>query len=235
MLKILLSLRTTIVLLLALILLFLYGSAVMPLKPEFKLLYTEPLLPWMKAFPVGLTWWLWASFGVAALLTANTIVCSIESLVRKREARQWLLIISPQIVHLGFLFILLAHLMSSYGSLKATAIAYQGSMLRLSGDSAVVFQNLRADFDRTGYVRDWSADVAFVKNNVIVRTDTIAPNKPSFIDGLGIYIQTVRPDVMPVAMVEVSKEPGAVWALIGAVFFLVGMTALLVLKIRRET
>lgn len=206
----------------------------MPLKPEFKLLYTEPLLPWMKAFPAGLTWWLWASFGAAALLTANTIVCSIESIVRKREARQWLLIISPQIVHLGFLFILLAHLVSADASLKATAIAYQGAKLRLPTGTEVIFQDLRADFDQEGHVRDWAADVVYVRNGSPVKRDVIAPNSPSFIDDMGIYIQTVRPDVMPVAMIEVSKEPGAVWALIGGVLFLLGMTTLLVLKVRRE-
>jgi len=35
-------------------------------------------------------------------------------------------------------------------------------------------------------------------------------------------------------MIEVSKEPGAPWALGGSVMFIAGMIALLVLKIARE-
>jgi len=38
----------------------------------------------------------------------------------------------------------------------------------------------------------------------------------------------------PVAMIEVSREPGAPWALAGGILFIAGMVTLLFLKIRQE-
>jgi cytochrome c biogenesis protein ResB len=35
-------------------------------------------------------------------------------------------------------------------------------------------------------------------------------------------------------MIEVSKEPGAPWALVGGILFMLGMVTLLFLKIRQE-
>jgi hypothetical protein len=38
----------------------------------------------------------------------------------------------------------------------------------------------------------------------------------------------------PAALIEVSREPGAIWALVGGLFFLAGMITLLILKIKKE-
>jgi cytochrome c biogenesis protein ResB len=35
-------------------------------------------------------------------------------------------------------------------------------------------------------------------------------------------------------LLEVSREPGAVWALVGGILFMTGTIALLVLKMKRE-
>jgi cytochrome c biogenesis protein ResB len=228
------SLRTAIWLLIALICLLLFGSLVMPGHEEFLALHTVALFEWMQEMPVDITWWLWACLAVLSLLTANTIVCSIESLVRKRESRQWLLIISPQVMHIGFLFILLAHLLSSYGSMKAITYAQQDSAFHLPNNLDVRFTRLNADLDPSGYVKDWSADIEYYKEGRALSQDRILPNSPSFKEGLGIYIKTVKFDPYPVAMVEVSREPGAPWALVGGILFMVGMVTLLSLKIRQE-
>ncbi len=229
-----LSLRTAIWLLISLILFFLIGAVMMPARPEYRALYMEPLLPWMLNSPPLVSWWLWLSLAASALLAANTLLCSIESIVRKREARQWLLIISPQIVHIGFLLILLAHLFSSYGSFKATAVAYQGTVLALPDGSEVLFRDVRAAADPSGFVTDWSADISYAVQGQETSRDTIRPNRPSLRNGMGLYIQTVRIGPFPVAIVELSKEPGAGWALAGGLFFFVGMVMLLIVKIRGE-
>lgn len=231
----LLSLRTAILLLFGLLLFFLLGSFMMPKLPEYRALYTEPLLPWMQGNRFGITWWLWASVAVSALLAANTVFCSIESLLKKREARQWLLVIAPQIVHIGFLFILVAHLLSATGSFKGNAYAYQGSVFRLPGNEEVIFDSVRTSVDENGNVRDWSAEIRYLVNGATVASDVILPNGPSLRNGLGIYIQTVRTGPFPVAIIEVSREPGALWALIGGMLFLAGVVLLLILKVRRET
>jgi hypothetical protein len=206
----------------------------MPAHEEFLALHTVALFGWMQEMPVNITWWLWACLAVLSLLTANTIVCSVESVMRKREARQWLLIISPQVMHVGFLFILLAHLLSAYGSARGVTFAYQGTALQLPDNLEVRFNAVNANTDASGYITDWSADIEYFRDGRPLATDRILPNSPSFREGIGIYIKTVKALPFPVAMIEVSREPGAVWALAGGVLFMVGMLTLLALKINRE-
>ena len=145
-----------------------------------------------------------------------------------------MLVISPQVVHIGFLFILLAHLLSSYSSFRGTAVVYENAGLRLPNGNDVLFKRIDADTDPMGYIKDWSADVEYFRANRSLRSDRIRPNSPSFQDGLGIYIKTVQLRPYPLAMIEVSKEPGAVWALIGGMLFMLGMITLLLLKIKKE-
>lgn len=228
------SLRTAIWLLIALICLLLYGSIVMPAHEEFLALHTVALFGWMQEMPVNITWWLWACLAVLSLLTANTIVCSVESVMRKREARQWLLIISPQVMHVGFLFMLLAHLLSAYGSARGVTFAYQGTVLQLPDNLEVRFNAVNANTDASGYITDWSADIEYFRDGRPLAKDRILPNSPSFREGTGIYIKTVKALPFPVAMIEVSREPGATWALAGGVLFMAGMLTLLALKINRE-
>jgi hypothetical protein len=228
------SLRTAIWLFIALVCLVLYGSIVMPAHEEFLALHSVALFGWMMEMPVSITWWLWASLGVLSLLTVNTILCSIEAVFRKREAKQRLLIISPQIMHLGFLFMLLAHLLSSYGSEKGIAYAYNGTVLQLTDNLEVRFNQVNASVDAAGYIRDWSAEIEYFREGRPLTTDKILPNSPSFKDGLGIYIKTVKVAPFPVAMIEVSREPGAIWALVGGVLFMFGIITLILLKVRLE-
>jgi hypothetical protein len=232
--KFFLSLRTAIWLITALLCLLLYGSVIMPLTREFEFLHSMPLFTWMIQNSPGITWWLWATLVVLSLLSANTLLCSIESVIRKKSARQWLLVISPQLVHIGFLFILLAHLLSSYSSFRGTAVVYENAGIRLPGGTGVYFKNLNIEPDQAGYARDWSADIEFVKDGRLIRTDRIRPNNPSFQDGLGVYIKTVQLQPYRAALIEVSREPGAPWALAGSMFFMAGMIMLLVFKIRKE-
>lgn len=229
-----LSLRTCIWLFLTLVCLLLYGAFVMPASREFQSIHDVPLLQWMVGNALGVTWWLWASLVIVSLLTVNTIVCSIESLVRKRDVTQWLLLISPQVIHVGVLFIILAHLFSSYGGFKGTAYVYRNSVLALPNGLEVVFDEIHTDISKSGYLIDWSADIRYVQRGAFIARDSIEPNNPSFQNGLGIYIKTVKMSPFPVARIEVSREPGALWALIGSVFFAAGMGTLLMLKIKRE-
>lgn len=228
------SLRTAIWLLMALLCLLFYGSVVMPFNEEFQSLRTVALFQWMAGNSFGITWWLWAAIGVISLLTANTLLCSIESVAKKRSARQWMLVISPQVAHIGFLFILLAHLLSGYSSFRGTAVVYENSGLRLPNGSDVVFRKIDVDMDRMGYIKDWSAVVEYFKEGRSLGNDRIRPNSPSFREGLGLYIKDVQLQPNPAAMIEVSREPGAIWALLGGLLFMAGTIMLLLFKIKKE-
>lgn len=229
-----LSLRTTIWLFITLLSLFLYGAMIMPARVEFQGLFVQPLFTWMSGHSFTITWWLWGAIVTMAFMTANTVICSIESLMKRKSARQWLLIISPQVVHIGFLFILLAHLLSSHGSYKATAFAYKNTVLPLPTGLDVMFKELRIDVSPAGFVREWAADIQYFQKGRHIKDDSIMPNSPSFMKGFGIYIKTVRAAPFPVAVIEISREPGAWCALLGGIFFTAGMITLLILKIRRE-
>lgn len=229
-----LSLRTAIWLLLAQIILLLFGTFIMPSREEFQSLHTQPLFDWLIENPLDITWWLWGAIVILSLLTANTLICSVESVIRRRGARQWLLIISPQVIHIGFLFMLLAHLLSSYGSFRGTAFMNEGSAISLPNGNELMLSKIKTDIGPSGYVRNWSADIKYYRDGKFIADDVIKPNSPSLLDGLGVYIKTVQMDPSPAVLIEVTKEPGALWALAGGTLFLAGMIALLVLKIKRE-
>jgi cytochrome c biogenesis protein ResB len=229
-----LSLRTTIGLLVALLCLLLYGSFVMPVKAEFQSLSALPLFQWMAENSPGITWWLWAIIGVILILTANTLLCSLEAVLKKKGVRHWVFLISPQIVHIGFLLILLAHLLSAYNGFRGTAVVYENAGIRLPNGTDVLFRKISADVDPAGYVKDWSADIEYFQEGRLLMHDRIRPNSPSFEKGLGIYIKNVQVRPYPAAMIEVSREPGAAWALGGSMLFIAGMIMLLLFKIKRE-
>ena len=229
-----LSIRTTIWLTLALLFLLLYGSLIMPVREEFQSLHTVPLFPWMMNNSFILTWWLWGAIGVLSLLTANTLLCSLESVIKKRGARHWLLIISPQVVHAGFLFILLAHLLSSSGGSREITFAGEGSEINVSQGLTVFFDRITAEIDPNGYITNWAAQIRYFREGKQIAEDVILPNSPSFKNGFGIYIKTVKMQPFPAALIEISRDPGSPWARAGSIVFLVGIITLLILKIRRE-
>lgn len=234
MLNFFLSLRTAIWLLLLLLCLLFYGAIIMPVREEFSTINSIALFSWLTENPSGITWWLYGAIGLLSILTVNTIFCSIESLIKKREARKWLLIISPQVIHIGFLFILLAHLLSSWGSFRETAVVYKGYLIQLPNGFDLKLEDIHVDIDQSGYLRDWSADIKYFREGQHVQDDVIYPNHPSFYQGLGIYLKDLTVSPYPVVLIEISKEPGAIWALIGGILFMLGTGALIILKIKRE-
>lgn len=229
-----LSLRTALWLLIALLCVFLYGSFVMPSKAEFQDINAVPLFKWLGQNPPSATWWLWGAIGLLSLLAANTIFCSIESLIKKRRGRHWLLVISPQIVHAGFLFLLLAHLLSSVGGSKSGAVAHEGATLMLPNGLLFRVNALNVDVGAQGHIRNWRAEVEYFAGGQKLKTDYLAPNRPSFYKGLGVYLKDAQAYPVKACLLEISREPGAPWALAGGIIFAVGTLALFALKSIRE-
>ncbi|GAB4389361.1 MAG: cytochrome c biogenesis protein ResB [Thermodesulfovibrionales bacterium] len=225
-----LSLRTAIWLILAMIALFLFGAVLMPAMGEYQSINSVALMEWLVASPARATWWLWGAMGLLALLTANTVLCSVESVVKKAGLRQWLLVISPQVIHLGFALIVLAHLLSSVGAFKGTAVVRQGSRVILPDGAVMRVGEISVETDPRGFPLDYGARVAFLSDGATAE-GRLAPNRPAFHGGFGVYLKDVRPGA---ALIEVSREPGAPWALAGGALFAVGTAALFFLKIRRE-
>ncbi|MBA4371972.1 MAG: cytochrome C biogenesis protein ResB [Thermodesulfovibrio sp.] len=235
MLEFFISLRTAVWLLCGLIFFLFAGGFIMPAHEEFQALHTTPLFTWLGDNAPGVTWWLYGSLIVLSLVAANTLICSIEALIKKKSARAWLLVISPQIIHAGFLFILLAHLLSSYDSFQGMAMAREGEQLSLPGGITMAVDRIHTVMDPRGFIREWAAEVRCSGGGQPAAGGMIRPNEPLFHGGLGLYIKTVKVEPYPLALIQVSRDPGALYALIGGIFFLIGICTLLLLKIRRES
>lgn len=228
-----LSTRTALWLLVAGLALLAAGALEMPAMDEYRGMNSAPLFRWLSESPLKATWWLWGLIGVLALLALNTLFCSAESLIRKKQGRHWALHVSPQVMHAGFLLILFAHLLSSAGAERWVALAGEGSSFSLPNDTVLRVEKINLKTGPSGRPLDWSADVAYFTPRLErLAGGSVAPNRPSFFRGLGLYIKDVRAGGM--LYIEVSKEPGAPWALAGGALFTAGTMALVLLKIRKE-
>jgi hypothetical protein len=229
-----LSLRTTLWLLgMSLILMF-AGALIMPGRKEFQALHSVPLLDWMQSQPLKLTWWLWTLIVILALLTINTLFCSVESIVKKRGVTQWLLLISPQIIHIGFLFVLFAHLLSAYGASQEAALVREGSVLKIRGSDRVLkVEDINISLNYYGHITDWQVKVDYQSEGRSLYKDIIRPNNPSTYMSLNVNVRDIKPYPQAV-LLQINREPGALWALSGGILFIIGTVTLVLLKIRME-
>lgn len=230
-----LSLQTSIWLLGLFIAVFFAGAFIMPIREEFRYIHSVPLFEWLKEHPLWITWWLWGSIGILSVLTINTIFCSIESIIKKRRSRQWLLIISPQIIHIGFLFLLLAHLLSSAGGFKDHAVAKEGTFLQIPDSNiALHVKDIDIRLDAYGFITDWAVGIEYFSEGNMIKNDRISPNNPSLKGGLNINVKDLTTLPKKAVLLQVSREPGALWALIGGILFMAGTVTLIVLKAKLE-
>jgi len=225
-----LSLRTTLWFLGLLLVLFFVGAFIMPGNKAFQQLHSIPLFEWIRKQPVKDIWWLWGIIGVLAVIAVNTLFCSIDSIIKKRKVTQWLLLIAPQIIHIGFLFMLLAHLLSAFGASQRNANVMEGSRLSISNDTILKVDNINIDIDYYGYVTDWKVDVTYLSGNEILQTDRIMPNTPSVYRGFNVNIRNLKPYPQKIALLQINREPGAIWALAGGILFTIGIVILIALK-----
>lgn len=231
----LLSLRTTIWLIVAVLIFLLFGAFIMPVREEFQSISSMPMFMWLWNTPLIANWWLWGAIAGLSLLTANTIVCSIESIIRKRENPSWLLIIAPQIIHIGVLFILLAHLVSGSGAFKGQIPVAEGKAVRLANGLIIGVKSVDAYLDSKGFTIDWKVVIDFYEHDKKVLEDVLGPNKPAFYKGIGVYLKDIDMSGEKTALLEISREPGSVYALIGGILFTLGTILLVAMKIRRES
>jgi hypothetical protein len=188
------------------------------------------LLDWLSEVPLSESWWLWAAIALLAVLTLNTLLCSIDSLRMKWQKGSFVVRIVPQLMHLGFLFIMIAHLQTAYGGLKQTMQVEQGSKITFPDGSDIVFTGFTASYGKMSMATAFSATLD-CRSAGNVKSVTISPNHPYFHLGRGIYIKDVAPPPIKAALVEVHKEPGAIMALTGGAIFTL---ANLVLLVRRR-
>ncbi len=229
-----LSLKTTVWTLLGLIGLFFIGAYMMPVYRQlFGRMNDLLLFDW--AVEVGLknpwqTWWFFLTLATLILLTVNTIVCSFAAIKGKWSRKDFLLRISPQIVHIGFLFVLLGHVLGAGWGYKLSGIMPQGAFAKLPENRALLLKEVRPEVDASGLLTNWSAEVSLFENNTPVKTGTLGPNQPLFYRGTRVYLMSLVSRAGPAAVLLVANDPGALWVLAGGILFILGSAILLMLK-----
>jgi cytochrome c biogenesis protein ResB len=232
-----LSLKTTVWTLLAFIVVFFAGSYLMPAHREVFGPMNEMLLfPWMADVALRRpwqTWWFFLSLALLGLLTVNTIVCSVQAIKGRWSREDFLLRIAPQIVHIGFLLILLAHLLGAGWGYRLSGLLPEGASAAIPGDRVLHLRQLRIVPDPAGYVSGWEAQIEISRNNERIASGVLAPNSPLFHEGTGIYLKSFELERIPAAFLLVNRDPGALWALAGGVLFIIGSVIVVVLKWKR--
>lgn len=187
------------------------------------------LFAWLREVPVAISWWLWLTIALLAALALNTVLCSIESLRSKYQRANLLTLIAPQVMHAGFLFIVLAHLCSAFGSSKGAVQVHEGQAIGFPDGSGIVITNISGQVGPMGMLSAYQAEVRPVsagKEHLV----GISPNNPFFYRGFGIYLKDVQLFPERMALVEIHREPGAGLALAGALLFTIGNVVLLALR-----
>jgi hypothetical protein len=175
-----------------------------------------PLFVWLRHAPISLSWWLWLAVGLIAILCVNATVCSIEALRKKGRS------IAPHLMHGGFLLIVVAHLFSAYGGMKDQIQVAQGSTIGFPDGEKIRVERISGEVGPMGMMKNYRADLRIGST-----VSGSQPNSPVFHKGYGIYVKEVALSPMPMALLEVHREPGAMPALLGALLFTAGNLMLL--------
>lgn len=190
------------------------------------------LFAWLREAPLAWSWWLWIAIALLALLGVNTVLCSVDSLRSKWQRASFFTLIAPQVMHAGFLFIVLAHLFSAYGSQKGVLQVAEGQVIGFPDGSGVTIANISGEIGPMGMLTRYQAD-AIDSNGIGKSVSRISPNNPFFHKGFGVYLKDVQLSPQRVALIEIHREPGAGLALAGALLFTIGNLVLLATRRNR--
>ncbi len=228
------SLTTGLVGIATLVLFMIVGSIAMGKTGGYDTINSMPLFRWIKETSARNSWWLILSLLSLVLITINAIFCSIKSLIAKTPTKSFLLKISPQIMHAGFLLILVAHLVSSYDSFHFMVDLSNHQGIQVDKKTVARFSDITLSTTDKGFPTGMSARVIIRRDGIETLNRKISPNHPAFHGELGFYLKNIRPYPYPGALIEISRDGGAPWALAGGTVFCIGNILWVVLKWRQE-
>ncbi len=188
-----------------------------------------PLLAWLQEAPVRVSWWLWLTLAFLVLLVLNTVLCSSETLWSRWGRGGWSALLAPQLIHAGFLLIVLAHLLSAVGSSVQQMVVQEGSLASLPDGKQFGVAGISVSMSPNGMPTGFSSELVTDLRNPAGRV-VISPNHPWFSAGYGVYIKQAEEYPVRRALLELHREPGAGMALAGALLFTVGNIVLLVIR-----
>jgi hypothetical protein len=235
MLQFFLSLKTAFWLFLLFIAILFIGSLSLPHNLAFFSGIDEtPLFRWLaEAGNVPVTWWIYVLIALLGLLAISTIFCTVEALLKRMGGRQMVLKLSPQVMHIGVLFIMLGHLLTASMGFKSDVLLKQGERRAVAGNAEVALQEVKVWKDRNGYDIDWEAKLEWTEGGT--RTETaLRPVHPRYIGMFGLYSTSVSMEPERSALIRVIKDPGAAWALLGGFLLSLGGAGFLYGRVRMQ-
>ena len=192
-----------------------------------------PLLVWLRETPLNISWWLWATLVLLALLALNTVLCSSETLWSRRGKFGGAATLAPQLIHAGFLLIVLAHLLSAIGSSHETLEVREMSLAALPDGSRFGVASISVNMSPQGMPIGFSSELVPDLNRPAERI-VISPNHPWFFNGFGVYIKQAEAYPFKRALLEIHHEPGAAMALTGSLLFMIGNVLHVAIRSRRR-
>lgn len=192
-----------------------------------------PLLVWLQQVPLSASWWLWLTIALLALLVLNTVLCSSETLWSRWGRSGWMPLLAPQLIHVGFLLIVLAHLQSAYGGYMQQVEVVNGMVAQLPDGHQFGIAEISVSMSPMGMPTGFSSELVTDLAHPAERF-TISPNHPWFSGGYGVYIKQAEGYPYKRALLEIHREPGAALALSGAIVFTLGNVLLLFLRSRSK-
>lgn len=223
-LRILLSLKTVFALFLACMAIMVVGSFSLTNNLAFFSGIDEtPLFGWLAdAGAIGTTWWIYALILLLVFLAASTLVCTGDALISRLSGQQLLLKLSPQVMHIGVLFIMLGHLLTASMGFKVDALIKKGETRTIANGAGLTLNDVTVWKDRNGYDTDWEARFTWSRPGGESHEAVIRPARPHYFGAFGFYSKAVTTGKDAAALIRVCRDPGALWGLFGGIMLTFG-------------
>jgi hypothetical protein len=124
--------------------------------------------------------------------------------------------------------------MSSIGGFQGFTVAGEGNILEMPGGAGLEIAAIRTEIGPQGYISDWAVDVKRIENGTVIAEESIRPNSPSIHGEYLINAKNIQTSPYKAVLLQISREPGGIWALIGGILFSLGTVVLIGLKMRKE-
>lgn len=218
-----LSLKTAFWFFAIFVVLNLIGSLMLPKNLVFfSGIDDMPLFRWLSdSKNIGLTWWIYALIFMLALLAVSTIFCTADALLKRMSKKNIILKLSPQIMHIGVLLIMLGHLLTASIGFKTDVVIKKGEKKTVAENAGFYLEDIKVSKDENGYDTDWEAKLIWFKDRE-TEEKVLRPVHPLYFGQIGLYFKSVTTEPEQSALIRVSKDPGALWALIGGVLLSIG-------------
>lgn len=220
----LLSIKTALGLFCALIALAFIGSIMLPENLTFFSGIDDiPLFQWLSAnSDLRLTWWIYLMILILAVMSVNAIFCTVEGLMKKLSGRNIVVKLSPHIIHIGVLLVLFGHLLTASVGFKTDILIKAGEKKSVGGNTSLSLVDVKVEKDENGYDTDWEATLLWFEAGEKRYEKILRPVHPLYFGRFGIYFKSVSTEPEPSALVRITSDPGALFALIGGVLLSIG-------------